>query len=141
MRNVFTGTLVALGALTLAVPAAAQFGGPPPPPNTGVPVYAELSGGDGSGNITIVVDPPKGTACYIMNVQRVEGATAARVQVGGPSENGRVVLNLEAPQNGTAGGCVNVSADVANALISNPGGHSVVIQTREHGNVGGMLKA
>src|SRR5690606_23464479 len=100
LRN---GTLAALGALALAAaPAAAQFGGPPPPPNTGVPLYTALSGGAGDGNITVVIDPPKGTACYIMNVTGLEGVTAAHIHVGGEGENGRPVVTLEAPEGGTS---------------------------------------
>src|SRR5690606_9644319 len=62
------GTVAALAAsalAVLAVPAAAQFGGPPAPPNTGVPVFAPLQGALGSGNATVVIDPPKGTLCYM----------------------------------------------------------------------------
>lgn len=116
----------AIGALTLAVPAAAQFGGPPPPPNTGVPIHAQLTGGTASGNITVVVDPPKGQACYLMNVSGVQNVSSARVLAG---ENGNAVLNLEAPRDGSSGGCVQVSAQVAESLLANPGNHHVVLDT------------
>jgi len=145
--NTFTkGTLAALGALALvglgAVPAAAQFGGPPPPPNTGIPLYAKLEGGQGAGNITVVVDPPKGTACYLMNVTGLENVTAAHIHVGGPGENGRPVVNLEAPTEGSAGGCTPVTADVAQALLGNPGGYYVNVHTRAfpNGAIRGQLQ-
>lgn len=116
----------AVGALALALPAAAQFGGPPPAPNTGVPIHARLVGGNASGNITVVVDPPKGQACYLMNVAGVENVTRARILAG---ENGNAVLNLDTPRDGSSGGCVQVTAQVAEALLANPGNHYVTLET------------
>ena len=142
MRTLLKGTIVTLGALALAVPAAAQFGGPPPPPNTGVPLYTHLSGGSGSGNVTVVVDPPKGTACYIMNVAGLEGVTAAHIHTGGPGETGAPVVNLEAPEGGTSGGCAQVAPEVSAALLANPGGYYVNVHTRAFpaGAIRGQLK-
>ncbi len=59
------------GTLAVAGPAAAQFGGPPGPPNTGVPVFARLTGGNALGQFTGIVDPPKGQFCYILNVSGI----------------------------------------------------------------------
>ena len=137
--------LAALGAPllrgALAVPAAAQFGGPPPPPNTGVPLYAKLAGGQGSGAITVVVDPPKGTACYIMNVSGLEGVTAAHIHSGGPGETGRPVVTLEAPEGGTSGGCVQVAADISAAILGSPESYYVNVHTRAlpNGAIRGQL--
>jgi hypothetical protein len=131
MRTTTKGILAALGtAFVLAAPAAAQFGGPPPPPNTGVPLYAHMTGGSGAGNITVVVDPPKGTACYLMNVSGLGDVTAAHIHTGGPGETGGPVVTLEAPEGGTSGGCAQVSADVSAALLANPGGYYVNVHTR-----------
>jgi len=134
MRSFTKGTIAAFGVLAmgagLALPAAAQFGGPPPPPNTGVPLHTHMTGADASGNITVVVDPPKGTACYIMNVAGLDNVTAAHIHTGGPGENGAPVVPLEAPEGGTSGGCAQVSADVAAALLANPGGYYVNVHTR-----------
>ena len=109
---------------------AAQFGGPPPPPNTGVPLYAALVGGEGAGKVTVVVDPPKGTACYIINVSGLDGVTAAHIHKGGPGETGAPVVPLEAPADGSSGGCAQVTAEVAAALLGNPGGYYVNVHTR-----------
>jgi hypothetical protein len=114
----------------MAAPALAQFGGPPQPPNTGIPLYAELAGARGQGQITVVVDPPKGTACYIMNVSGLEAVTAAHIHTGGPGENGPPVVNLEAPDDGSSGGCVPVAADLSAALLANPAGYYVNVHTR-----------
>ena len=130
MHVLSKGTLATLGAIALAAPAAAQFGGPPPPPNTGVPLNAQMAGGAGQGAITVVVDPPKGTACYLMNVSGLAEVTAAHIHVGGPGETGRPVLTLETPQDGASGGCTNIAADLAQALLANPGGYYVNVHTR-----------
>ena len=129
MRILSKGPFLA-AAVVLAAPAAAQFGGPPPPPNTGVPLYTHMTGGSGSGNITVVVDPPKGTACYLMNVAGLDNVTAAHIHTGGPGETGGPVVTLEAPEGGTSGGCVPVTAEVSAALLANPGGYYVNVHTR-----------
>ena len=141
MHTFMKGTIAALGAVAMAAPALAQFGGPPPPPNTGVPLYTKLTGGKGQGQITVVVDPPKGTACYIMNVSGLEGVTAAHIHTGGPGENGRPVVNLETPAEGSSGGCVPVAADLSAALLANPGGYYVNVHTRTlpNGAIRGQL--
>src|SRR5687767_7293207 len=130
MHTLLKGTIAALAAAAMTAPALAQFGGPPPPPNTGVPLSAKLTGGRGQGQITVVVDPPKGTACYIMNVSGLEGVTAAHIHTGGPGETGRPVVNLETPDEGSSGGCVPVAADLSAALLGNPGGYYVNVHTR-----------
>ena len=141
MRTLVKGTLAALGALAIAGPVSAQFGGPPPPPNTGVPLFTTMTGGDGQGRITVVVDPPKGTACYIMNVSGLDGVTAAHIHTGGPGENGSPVVMLAAPTDGTSGGCVPIAADVAAALLANPGGYYVNVHTQQvpNGAIRGQL--
>jgi len=143
MNTLMKGTLAALGTLAIAVPAAAQFGGPPPPPNTGVPLYADLSGGNASGQITVVVDPPKGTACYIMNVVGLEDVTAAHIHAGGPDETGAPVLTLEAPSEGSSGDCVEIAADLSSALLENPDGYYVNVHTRTQpqGAIRGQLQS
>ena len=129
MHSIQKGALAALGTLALAGPAAAQFGGPPPPPNTGVPLYAKL-GVAGQGAATVVVDPPKGTACYLLNVGGLADVTAAHIHLGGPGENGRVVVPFDNPEGGTSGGCATVTAEQSAALLANPGGYYVNVHTR-----------
>jgi hypothetical protein len=139
MRTLWKGTIAALGAAAmlgiLAGPALAQFGGPPPPPNTGVPFHAKLTGwaerpatGDarGTGQITVVVDPPKGQVCYMFfDVHGIARPTAAHIHRGGPEEAGPPVVTLEAPEDGTASGCAPIAADLAQAMVGNPGGYYV----------------
>ena len=130
MHGLLKGTIAGLGALAMGAPAIAQFGGPPPPPNTGVPLYAKLTGGRGQGQITVVVDPPKGTACYIMNVSGLDGITAAHIHTGGPGETGRPVVTLDAPEDGSSGGCAQINAELSAALLGNPQGYYVNVHTR-----------
>ena len=139
MNTLVKGTLAVLGAAAFAAPALAQFGGPPAPPNTGVPLFAKMTGhaerpnpGDatGGGQFTVVVDPPKGTACYMFfGVKGIGNFTAAHIHSGGPDAAGPPVVVLETPQGGTGGGCAQVTADVANALIANPGGYYVNVHS------------
>ena len=130
MNTFAKGMVAALGALAMAAPAAAQFGGPPPPPNTGVPLYAHMTGGDGQGNVTVVIDPPKGTVCYLLNVSGLDGITAAHIHSGEAGQNGRPVVPFDNPGDGASGGCVNVAADLSAALLANPGGYYVNVHTR-----------
>ena len=134
MRTSLKGKIAALCGLAitaaLAAPAAAQFGGPPAPPNTGVPLYTSMMGGQGQGKVTVVIDPPKGQVCYLMNVTGLENITAAHVHVGGPGENGGPVVPMEAPSEGSSGGCAPIAADLAEKILANPGGYYVNVHTR-----------
>jgi len=133
MRTILTATLAALGTLALGVaisgPALAQFGGPPAPPNTGVPLFAKLTGALGHGNATVVIDPPKGTACHLVNVSGLEGITVAHIHAGGPGESGRPVVTLETPEDGAGGGCAPIAADLSAAILANPGAFYVNVHT------------
>jgi hypothetical protein len=131
MRSFGKRLMVTLGVVALAAPAAAQFGGPPPPPNTGVPLYTAMTGADAHGTITVVVDPPKGTACYIMNVSGLDNVTAAHIHTGAAGQTGGPVVTLEAPEGGTSGGCAQVTPEVSAALLANPGGYYVNVHTRQ----------
>jgi hypothetical protein len=131
----------AFGAFALAVPAAAQFGGPPPAPNTGVPLATNLTSwtevpgpgnGAGSGRITVVVDPPKSQLCYMFfDVNGIGTATAAHIHAGAAGVAGSVVANLKPPVDGSSSGCETISADLAQALVSNPAGYYVNVHTAE----------
>jgi hypothetical protein len=131
---------VTLAALT--GPAAAQFGGPPPPPNTGIAVFTHMTGGDGDGQFTGVIDPPKGTFCYLMNVAALANVTAAHVHVGAAGANGGPVIPLETPSEGTSGGCVPIAPDLAQAILANPAGYYVNVHTTAQpaGAIRGQLK-
>jgi hypothetical protein len=131
----------AIGALALAAPAAAQFGGPPPPPNTGVPFSTNLTGwaevpgpgnGQGSGRITVIVDPPKGQVCYMFfDVYGIGTPTAAHIHVGAEGKAGNPVVTLQPPVGGSSSGCQPIAADLAQSIVSNPAGYYVNVHTAE----------
>ena len=133
MHMILKGALAALGAGALGLagsgPALAQFGGPPGPPNTGIATFARLTGATGQGQFTGVIDPPKGTLCYIANVAGLEGVTAAHIHLGGPGETGRPVVTLETPAGGAGGGCIDVAAQLSEAILANPAGYYVNVHT------------
>ena len=179
MHTIVKGTLVALGALTLAAPAVAQqggqqpprqgaqqpppgpppqgaqqggqggpprqggggggFGGPPAPPNTGVPLNANLVGftevpgpgdGAGSGRVTLVVDPPQQRVCHMFfGVRTTDTPTAAHIHTGAAGAAGGPVVTLQAPADGSGSGCQDIAADLAQALVSNPEGYYVNVHT------------
>jgi hypothetical protein len=139
------GTVAALAASAfaiLAAPAAAQFGGPPAPPNTGIPLHAPLKGPLGQGNATVVVDPPKGTLCYMINLAGLDQVTAAHIHLGGEGETGRPVVTLETPDGGTSSGCQDIAAPLSEAILGNPGGYYVNVHTAQQpqGAIRGQLR-
>jgi len=155
MRGMLKGSLIGLAAAALAVPALAQQGGPPPggapragqgappggapggaarvrppapPPNTGISISAPLTG-RGTGYFGGVIDPPKGQICYILNVSNIDPPTMAHIHVGGPGQNGAPVVTLKTPTDGSSGDCQPIAADVAQAILRNPGGYYVNVHT------------
>ena len=131
MKTLIKGLLATLGAVALAGPAVAQFGGPPAPPNTGVPLYTELTGKVGHGYATVVVDPPKGTACYIINVSGLDNITAAHIHIGGPTEAGDPVLTLDTPvgDDDDSEDCQDIDRGLAQAIVRDPGNYYVNVHT------------
>ena len=128
---------VILGALALAVPAAAQEAANPYLSNDPI-VFASLDIG-GRGNFTGVIDPEANRLCYILNAPGVETPTAAHIHLGGPGESGAPVVPLETPAEGASGGCVELEADLAKALVDNPGGYYVNVHNAAY--PGGAVRA
>ena len=113
----------------------------PPPPNTGIALSASLSG-RGTGYIGVVIDPPKGQICYILNVANVDTPTMAHIHQGGPGQDGPPVVPLLTPTNGSSGECKPIAADVAQRILANPGGYYVNVHTAKYpdGAARGQLK-
>lgn len=107
-----TGSIAALGglALVLAAPAAAQFGGPPAPPNTGVPVLVSLGG---TARATLVIDPPQKKVCFMSYGVSGEG------RIGGSA-------NVTLP---ATSGCAEIATEVATAILANPGAYTFTVGT------------
>lgn len=122
-------------------PPGGGFGGPPAPPNTGVPLNANMVGfaevpgpgdGAGAGRVTVVVDPPKGRLCYMFfNVRTSAAPTAAHIHSGAVGASGGPVVTLQAPAAGSSSGCQEITADLANALVANPANYYVNVHTSQ----------
>jgi hypothetical protein len=137
--------LAALVALALAGPAwAAKIGGADQggrPFSTvltgeaevndeGVPNQGDL---DGTGSAKITVNPGQGEVCYELSVAGITlPATGAHIHEGVAGENGPVVVPLEPPDaNGVSSGCVEVSRELALAIIQDPENYYVNVHTSD----------
>ena len=152
------GMAAALGlSLALAAPALAQFGPPPPPvPQKGpaavwndqvwqthAPVFSADLGVGGVGGFTGVLDPKTNQLCYMLSAPGVEAATAARIVAADAAAKAKPALTLKVPAGGASGACVALKADLAQALVANPGGYAVEVDTKAYagGAVKGALSA
>ena len=97
------------------------------------------SGGSGAG--TFKVDPDKGQVCYELEVKGIDTARAAHIHKGAEGASGPPVVTIDAPATGSSKGCATASADVAKALIAEPGGYYVNVHTAKApgGEIRGQL--
>jgi hypothetical protein len=131
MRTTIKGAF-ALGTLAVTAAASAQEAANPYVSDDAV-IFATLDIG-GSGNFTGVIDRETNRMCYILNAAAVDRPTAAHIHTGGPGESGPPVVPLETPADGASGACVTLKADVARALVENPGGHYVNVHNAAYPN-------
>ena len=119
---------VALAAFAAAA-AAAQPPASPPDPQGGRPFTVALTGAaerpgpgdpDGSGTATLRVNAGQGQVCYTINVANIDAATLAHIHRGAATAAGPVVVNFEAPADGSSEGCVTVARELAQELIRTP---------------------
>lgn len=133
-------------ALLLPVAATAQS----PTPNRNLySLWAQLRGDtevpagdpDGFGYARITIDLDAGQLCFQLSVANTDVPTAAHIHEGGPGVAGPVVVPLAAPSEGLVKGCVAVTADMAAAIVANPGGYYVNVHAAEFpaGAVRGQL--
>jgi hypothetical protein len=137
--------LAALVALALAGPAwAAKIGGADQggrPFSTvltgeaevnddGVPNQGDL---DGTGSAKITVNLGQEEVCFELSVAGITlPATGAHIHEGVAGENGPVVVPLEPPDaNGVSSGCVEVSRELALAIIQDPENYYVNVHTSD----------
>ncbi len=122
---------LAMGASAIsAVPAGAQVAPHPV-------VTAKLAGGNDHASFTGVVNQEAGTLCYILNSAAIAPASAAMIRDG----DGNVLVRLAAPDGGSSGGCMDVGADLAAAMVADPSAYEVAVAS-EHalgGEVSGKL--
>jgi CHRD domain len=137
--------LAALVALALAGPAwAAKIGGADQggrPFSTvltgeaevtdaGVPNQGDL---DGTGSATITVNPGQEEVCFELSVAGITlPAIGAHIHEGVAGENGPVVVPLVPPDaNGVSSGCVEVSRELALAIIQDPENYYVNVHNTD----------
>lgn len=75
---------------------------------------------DGSGNITIIVNPGQKRICYELTIAAIDTPTAAHIHIAPVTSPGPVVIPFPAPPLGTSSGCVNVTSRQAAQLIAKP---------------------
>jgi hypothetical protein len=150
--QLMVGVVVAAAMMVvLSAPVAAQQGGDRA-------LFAVLTGakevdpdgergtGDrnGRGSFSATLDGRR--LCYGIQVKNIDDPAAAHIHRGGRNVAGPVVQALEHPTAGDPGSsaaCVRLSASLARALMSNPGGYYVNVHTPDfpNGAVRGQLFA
>jgi hypothetical protein len=142
--------LAALLSLALAgVASAARMGDASVggrPLSTTLTGTAEVPGPgdpDGSGTAALTINPGRGEICYELNVEDITlPAEAAHIHVGPANDFGPVVVGLAAPDaNGFSSGCVEVSRELALAIVQDPETYYVNVHTSDFpaGAVRGQL--
>lgn len=92
---------------------------------------------DGTGTATIRVFEER--LCYKLRVEMIEPATAAHIHEAPAGSAGPVVVPLDAPTGGRSSGCVAISQELAQDIISNPQDYYVNVHNAEY--PGGALRA
>jgi hypothetical protein len=96
---------------------------------------------DGQGTARVVVNPGTGEICYELTVTNLDNVTAAHIHEGEPGEPGDVVVPLEAPVDGSSGGCISVDRELALDILKNPENYYVNVHTSAYsaGAIRGQL--
>ena len=75
---------------------------------------------DGSGSITLTVNPGQKRICYELTVAGIETPTAAHIHIAPVTDPGPVVIPFPAPPLGDSSGCIDVTSEQAAKLIAKP---------------------
>ena len=86
---------------------------------------------DGSGTAEITIVDATDNICFDIRVRNIAPATAAHVHRGLPGEAGPPVVPLQAPDDGSAEGCLNVPGALADEIEANPAAFYVNIHNAE----------
>ena len=138
-RRLFaTLLLAAIVALTIAGPAsAAKLGGA----DQGGLLTTTLTGAeevpgpgdpDGTGFAAVTVNPGQGLVCYELSVSGIAPATGAHIHEVPPGVAGPVVVPLEAPSDGSSGGCIDVGRALAKDILKDPADYYVNVHNEEY---------
>jgi CHRD domain len=77
---------------------------------------------DGTGTITLTVNPGQKRICYDLTLAGIDTPTAAHIHRAPAGVSGPVVVPFPAPPLGTSSGCVDVDTNLAAEIISKPSG-------------------
>lgn len=91
----------------------------------------EPDGGDkdGAGDFTAELDLVDGKLCYLLEVDGLEGVTAAHIHEGGKGSKGAPVVTLSIEDSGGDDICVNVDAELLKTIAKNLGKYYVNVHT------------
>jgi hypothetical protein len=118
-------------ALAFLIPAALLVGSGTAQTVTegGRKLHATLSGAaeipgpgdpDGSGTVTVIVNPGQGRVCYTLEVSNIATATAAHIHDAPVGVAGPVDVTLSPPSDGDSSGCVDVGREQALEILKEP---------------------
>ena len=86
---------------------------------------------DGSGTAEITIVDATDNICFDLRVRNIAPATAAHIHRGLPGEAGPPVVTLQAPDDGSAEGCINAPGALADEIEANPAAFYVNIHNAE----------
>ena len=125
-------TALAAGMASTVLVQPAQAGGRP--------LDAELTGAaevpkpgdpDGFGSAEVRINPGQQEICYSLEVSDIAPASAAHIHLGTAGVAGPVVVALVPPTSGESAACVQVTREVARAIIKNPANYYVNVHNAE----------
>ena len=96
---------------------------------------------DGTGFASVTVNPGKGVLCYELSVSGIAPAAAAHIHEAPPGVAGPVVVPLEAPSDGSSGGCIDVGRALAKDILKDPADYYVNVHNADYpaGAIRGQL--
>lgn len=112
--------LAAAGALLLGLAVSPPLRAEASDPPVAAPLHAVLAGAGGSGSFEARFNDTLDQLCYVLKVDGVAQARAARIHLGAAGENGAPVVTLQTPAQGTAQACATVTAELAIRLNQHP---------------------
>ncbi len=86
---------------------------------------------DGSGTAEITINAGQKRLCFELEVTGIAPATAAHIHIAPVTDPGPVVVPLAAPTDGDSSGCVDVTRELALAIIRNPAGYYVNVHNAD----------
>ena len=75
---------------------------------------------DGSGSLTVTINPGQKRICYELTIAAIDTPTAAHIHIAPVTSPGPVVIGFPAPPLGSSSGCIDVTSQQAAQLIAKP---------------------